>query len=198
MVHDLKAEKDELTEIEPQIPLARQLQMMRVDVGNFMPWSEMVRKYAMNHNMDLTTAAFDIVKILEAFGELETIRNEIKKSEAYWSALCENTREYQRAIADLKYLRLAGCGKRDFKKLGEIIRGQRLDNELISNEELGEIGYRINGKKYHIDSLQQPKNNPQQLNGSSNDPNDSKSNNNGYDGPSMRDYVRLTLSTQKY
>jgi hypothetical protein len=49
-INDLKVRETKVAEIELLIPLARQLQMMKVDVRNFIPWTEMVQEYAMNHN----------------------------------------------------------------------------------------------------------------------------------------------------
>jgi hypothetical protein len=56
--HDMKARGSKLIELEPIIPLAKQLQGMKVDITNFMPWAGYVREYVMTNNTDLTTAAY--------------------------------------------------------------------------------------------------------------------------------------------
>lgn len=165
---------------ELHLPLARQFQAMKVDVTNFIPYTELVQEYSLTHNTDLTTAAFDIKKKLEAYRELEVINKEIKKAVAYWSALSKAVREDQQAITDLIYLRRAGCGKRDFKRLGEVIRGRRLDTDLIDPK-------LINGKNNLHNSFLAKQSHLQQQSGNSNlqEPN-------GH-GPSMGYYIRLHL-----
>jgi len=52
------------------LPLARQLQAMKIDITNFMPWAEYVHEYAVTQNTDLTTSAYNIVKNLRAYKQL--------------------------------------------------------------------------------------------------------------------------------
>ena len=56
--HDLEIRESRLVEIDMTIPLARQFQEMKIDIANFLPWSETIQEYAMNHNTDLTTGSF--------------------------------------------------------------------------------------------------------------------------------------------
>jgi hypothetical protein len=69
-----------LQELEQFIPLARQLQTIKVDITNFLPWAEYVHEYTVIHNTDLTTAAFDIVKNLRAWKNLEAMQNAIEQA----------------------------------------------------------------------------------------------------------------------
>jgi hypothetical protein len=75
---DLEAREIEL---ERTTPLAKQLQAMKIDITNFMPWAEYLHEYSITHNIDLTTAAFEIVKNLTAYKELKVLENSIEKAQ---------------------------------------------------------------------------------------------------------------------
>ena len=54
---NLEARESKVLELEPFIPLARQLQAMKIDITNFLPWVETINEYAVTRNTDLTTAS---------------------------------------------------------------------------------------------------------------------------------------------
>jgi hypothetical protein len=52
---------------------ARQLQAMKIDITNFLPWAETVHEYAVTQNTDLTTAAFNIANDLREYRQLGSL-----------------------------------------------------------------------------------------------------------------------------
>ena len=137
--NDLRRREAKLVEIELLIPLARQLQMMKVDVRNFIPWTEVVQEYAMNHNIDLTTAAFDMVKNMRAWKDLETVQNVIKKAEERLKALGIFIRQNESALATLMKLQAMGYSDKAVIELVKLVNSwsglscdyRKLDTELI-------------------------------------------------------------------
>jgi hypothetical protein len=108
-----------LQELEPFTPLARQLQAMKVDITTFMPWAESVQEYAITHNTDLTTAAFDIVKNLRAWKNLEAVQNAIEKAKKQLVDLNTVTAQKEQALTTLLNLQVAGFSE---KEISELIR----------------------------------------------------------------------------
>jgi hypothetical protein len=110
------------TELQSTLPLARQLQTMNVDVSNFIPWSESIHEYAQQYNTNLTTAAFELVKNLRAYKELQTLENSIDRAQEQFqqlqiqkqqveqqlAMLHMSTIKYQNTIAALNDLQAAG------------------------------------------------------------------------------------------
>lgn len=56
---------------------------MNVEVTNFIPYIELVHEYAKARNTDMTTAAFDIVRNLREYRNLEHLRMTIAGGERY-------------------------------------------------------------------------------------------------------------------
>jgi hypothetical protein len=96
-----------------------------------MPYVLALNEKAALEKTSLKTAAYNIMKDLRDYRNLGGLKKIIEAGEKQLEALGPFLRENQRAIVDLIYLRRAGCGKRDMKRLGQVIRGQRLDTELV-------------------------------------------------------------------
>lgn len=183
-INDLKAKA---AEMELLIPLAKQFQAMKVDVTTFIPWTEIVQEYSLNHNTDLTTAAFDIKKILEAVRDLETARSVTRKEEDRLYALGKMIRQKEAAIHMLMKLQAMGHTKKDIAELVKLVNSwdgnnggtfRKLDTELI------DVGTQVkNG------NLKQPNNH--QPNGSSHPTHLTQDN--GNNSLSMNNYLRLQL-----
>jgi hypothetical protein len=119
---------------------------MKVDVTNFLPWIENVQEYASNHNTDLTTAAFDIMKNLKIWKNLQVLQNTIKKAEERLSVLGPLIRGKEAAITTIISLQRAGFTKKQIIELTNLVNnwniglshnngnngGKQLDPELIS------------------------------------------------------------------
>jgi hypothetical protein len=125
---DLQAREVELQQTSP---LARQLLSMQVNITNFLPWAEFVHEYAANQNTDLTTAAFNIVKNLRAYKELEVLQRNIQQikqhiqqllaeknqTEQQLAMLNMSTARQQKAIATLIDLQAAGFSENQIAEL---------------------------------------------------------------------------------
>jgi hypothetical protein len=119
---NLDARESKLIEIEHLIPIARQLQQMGTDITNFLPYVEILYECAQQHNTNLTTAAFEIVKNLKAYRELKVLENSIgeaqrsiqqlhverQQTEQQLAMLNMSTMRQQKALSALSDLQTAG------------------------------------------------------------------------------------------
>jgi uncharacterized protein involved in propanediol utilization len=107
--------------VELIIPLASQLQAMKVDVTNFLPWIETVQEYAETHNTDLTTAAFDTMKSLKIWKNLEVLQNAIKEAERRLEILGPTVRGKEAAITTIANLQHHGFTKKQINELVSLV-----------------------------------------------------------------------------
>lgn len=112
--NDLKARESKLIELEPFIPLAKQLQAMKIDIPNFLPWVESVHEYAVTRNMDLTTAAYNIAADLREYRQLGSLHKAIEHTRQQLSVLDAFTAQKQ---ATASQLQMAGFTENDINKL---------------------------------------------------------------------------------
>jgi hypothetical protein len=115
--HDLEVRENKLLEIEPFIPLARQLQAMKIDITNFLPWLETVHEYAVTRNTDLTTAAYNIADDLREYRQPGSLHKAIEQTRQQLSVLDAFTAQKQAAITTVMNLQLAGFSKKDINEL---------------------------------------------------------------------------------
>ena len=106
--HNLEIRENKLIEIEPFIPLATQLQAMKIDITSFMPWAETVHEYAVTQNTDLTTAGYNIVKNLRTYKQLEVLQNAIMQAQKQLEILDIFAAQKQQALTTLMNLQNAG------------------------------------------------------------------------------------------
>jgi iron-sulfur cluster repair protein YtfE (RIC family) len=101
---------------------------MKIDITNFLPWAEYLQEYSQNHNTDLTTAAFDIVKNLRAYKQFEVLQNAIEKAqrnihsaEQQLAMLNMSTARQQKPIATLIDLQAAGFWESQIAELTKLV-----------------------------------------------------------------------------
>jgi hypothetical protein len=97
-------------ELQQTIPLARQLQSMQIDITRFLPYVELLHDYSQAHNIDLTTAAFEIVRNLKVFKDLEQLRNAIGETKG---SIQQLQVEKQRTEQELAMLNMSLVKQRD-------------------------------------------------------------------------------------
>jgi hypothetical protein len=85
--HDLEIRENKLIELAPTIPLARQLQEMKIDITNFLPWAETVHEYAVTQNTDLTTAAYNIADDLREYRQLGSLQKCVEQAKQQLTVL---------------------------------------------------------------------------------------------------------------
>ena len=105
-----------------------------------------MQEHAIIHNTDLTTAAFEILKNLKAWKNLETVQNVIKKAEERLSTLGTFIRQKEAALTTLVNLQLHGFSENQIIELTSLVNNwnarlgiaglnhdgvKQLDTELI-------------------------------------------------------------------
>jgi hypothetical protein len=125
----------EKAELQQTTPLARQLQAMKVDIRNFIPYVEFLHEYAQQHNTNLTTAAFEIVKNLRVYRELKVLENSIgeaqrsiqqlqierQRTEQQLAMLNMSTARQQKALSALSDLQAAGFSSSQIAELTGLV-----------------------------------------------------------------------------
>ena len=108
-----------------------------------LPWAGYVHEYAMTNNTDLTTAAYNIVKNLRTYKQLEGLQNAIEQAKQQLNMLDTPTAQKQQILSTLMNLQLAGFSKKDIAELTGVIKrwsqgngdtfgnGSKLDYNLI-------------------------------------------------------------------
>ena len=125
----MKAREAKIAEIELLIPLARQLQAMKIDITNFLPWVETVHEYAVTRNTDLTTSAYNIADDLREF-----------------------TAHKQQAVTTLMNLQNVGFSEKDINELiGLVTAWNKSGIAQIGGPGFGQ-GNGNNGSKNRLDT----------------------------------------------
>jgi len=106
--HSIDQHRYDLQELEPFIPLARQLQAMKIDITNFLPWVETINEYAVTRNTDLTTAAYNIADHLREYRQLGSLHKAIEHTRQQLSVLDAFTAQKQQALSILMNLQAKG------------------------------------------------------------------------------------------
>ena len=119
--YDLEVRENKLIELEPFIPLAKQLQAMKIDITNFLPWVETVHEYAVTRNTDLTTAAYNIADALRQDRQLGSLHKTVEKAEQQLSALNIVIEQRQRAITSLVDFQSKGISDTELIELNKLI-----------------------------------------------------------------------------
>ena len=176
MQYDLTARESRILESESFLPLARQLQEMKLALEDALPWIETVKEWAQMQNMDIKTAGLSVAHQLRIYRQLGGLQRSIEQARGELKMLNITITQKQEAVTVLIDLLNRGVTESQIVQL---------------------INFAGEWNKYWQSSttngnLQQPNNNP--VNGSNN-PGSSDGNfsgNNGYGGNfSINDLIRL-------
>jgi hypothetical protein len=120
--NDLKAREaklnEKLNEIGPLLPSVRELQSAGITFDLIIPYVMAINeKSALENNMDLKAAAYDIVHSLREYRDLGSLRRAIEKAEQKLSALDAFTTRKQAAITTLMDLQMAGFSEKEIMEL---------------------------------------------------------------------------------
>jgi hypothetical protein len=154
--HDLEVRENKLLEIEPFIPLARQLQAMKIDITNFLPWVESVHEYAVTRDTDLTTAAYNLAHDLREYRQLGSLQKCVEQAKQQLTVLEAFTAQMQAAITTVMNLQLAGFSEKDIHELIGLVNMWNKHSSfgfgLGLNQGNGSGGgNRMNGSKLDVD-----------------------------------------------
>jgi hypothetical protein len=122
-------------ELEPTIPLAKQLLSMHIDIRHFLPYVDILTDYSQANNTDLTTAAFKIVEYFKTHKELKTLKDSIEEAqrinqqlksekqqtEQQLAMLRMSVAKYQNAISALNDLQSAGFNTTQIAELTGLV-----------------------------------------------------------------------------
>lgn len=80
-----------------------------------------MHEYAATKNTELSTAAFDIVKNLRAWKNLEVAQNVMRKAEERLSTLGALIRQKEATMSTLMKLQIAGFSEKDITELTAVV-----------------------------------------------------------------------------
>jgi hypothetical protein len=156
---------------------------MKVDVSNFIPWSETIQNYAVTHGVSLTTAAFEVMKALKEYPNLQAINKAVIQAHQKLIALDALVIQNKAALKTLENLKAVGYTDENIRELVALVN-------IWSKSGIGSFNSN-NGKKSDselLDSSSNPGNNFQQPSSGS------PYGKNGYGGNlSINDSIRLNL-----
>jgi prefoldin subunit 5 len=185
-INDLKAREDKLNEIESLLPSVRELQNAGITFDLVLPYMMAINEKSALENIDLKTAAYNMMRDFREYRTLGGLRRVIENAEKQLAALGSLIREKQQAIVTLRYLQRAGFSKKDVIELVALVRMWSQGNDISSSRKLDTELLGNNG------NLQQPGNNGSSNPGSNSSP--PLVNGNGINGGfSMQDWIKLNL-----
>ena len=194
MQYDLTAREARILESESFLPLARQLQEMKLALEDALPWIETVKEWAQMQNMDIKTAGLSVAQQLRMYRQFGGLQTQIQQAQGELKML--NTQK-QPIITTLLKLQQKGVKDDDIIGLSKILDLSRMAKEWDPLGPGNGIGV---WNKYWTTTngnLQRQNNNLQQPNNGSNNPGSIDGNfseNNGYGGNlSISDWIRLNL-----
>jgi hypothetical protein len=79
MQYDLTARESRILESESFLPLARQLQEIKLALEDALPWIETVKEWAQMQNMDIKTAGLSVAHQLRMYRQLEVCKEVLNK-----------------------------------------------------------------------------------------------------------------------
>ena len=75
MQYDLTVRESRILELEPFLPLARQLLEMKLSLEDALPWIETIREKAEAENVDIITTAINFAQELRLYRQSEEVIN---------------------------------------------------------------------------------------------------------------------------
>jgi hypothetical protein len=169
MQYDLTTREARILESEPFLSLARQLQEMKLALGDALPWIETVKEWAQMQNMDIKAAVVQVAQELRLYRQAGGIQKQIERANQELALINMETIQKQQALTVLRDLLNRGVTESQIVQL---------------------INFAGEWNKYWKFST--TKGNPQQPVNGNNNP--GSSGGNGYgDNFSVNDLIRLNL-----
>ena len=196
MQYDLTAREARILESEAYLPLARQLQEMKLALEEALPWIESIREKAEAENIDHKTAAVQIVQELRLYRQFGGLDKSVKQLEGELKMLNISITQKQPVITTLLKLKQNGVKDDDIIGLSKIIDLSRMGREWTPFGPRTGMGMHQN-PSVSMGMGQNPSmgQNPEQGNNGSNNPgsNNGGNGNNRYGNFSMNDLIGLNL-----
>lgn len=101
MQYDLTAREARMLESEAYLPLARQLQEMKLALEDALPWIETVKEWAQMQNMDIKTAGLSVAHQLRMYRRLGGLQRSIEQARGELKMLNITITQKQEAITVL-------------------------------------------------------------------------------------------------
>ncbi|MFY9870476.1 MAG: hypothetical protein WAK17_12205 [Candidatus Nitrosopolaris sp.] len=168
----LDSREARILESEPFLPLARQLQEMKLDITNFLPWIETIREKAEVENVDIRTSGINLTRELRLFRLFGGLDKSVKQLEGELKMLNISITQKQPVITALLKLQQNGVKDDDIIGLSKIIDLSRMGREWTPFGSRTGQGNGPNGN-YNVNS--------------------SSNSNNGNGNFSMNDLIKLNL-----
>jgi hypothetical protein len=124
-MQNINQQKYDLEALQPFIPLAKQLQSMKIDITNFMPWAETIQEISISQNTDLTTAAYKIAQELRLYCQLQTLQKCVDQTQEQLTVLNTFTAQKQKAITALSNLQNMGIKESEIVELVNFVGNLR-------------------------------------------------------------------------
>src|SRR5215471_6053063 len=115
--NDLDVREIKILQVEPLLPIARQLQELSLGFDDIIPWIEMIREKAHIENIDLKTAAYNVTHELREYRQLGSLHKRVQQVKQQLAVLDAFTAQKQQAITTLMNLQLAGFSEKDINEL---------------------------------------------------------------------------------
>src|SRR5215831_2826216 len=77
--NDLDIRETRILQVEPLLPIARQLQELSLGFDDIIPWIEMIREKAHIENIDLKTAAYNVTHELREYRQLGGLHKAVEQ-----------------------------------------------------------------------------------------------------------------------
>ena len=77
--NDLDVRETRILQVEPLLPIAKQLQELSLGFDDIIPWIEMIREKAHIENIDLKTAAYNVTHELREYRQLGSLHKGVEQ-----------------------------------------------------------------------------------------------------------------------
>jgi hypothetical protein len=115
--YDLEVRQNKMIEYESLIPSARELRNCGISLELILPYLSAINEKAVGENIDLKTAANNLVNDIQEYRQLGTLQNSIKQVKQQLSVLNVFNEQQKLAVTTLINLQLAGFSEKDINEL---------------------------------------------------------------------------------
>ena len=115
--YDLEVRQNKMIEYESLIPSARELRNCGITLELILPYLSAINEKAVAENIDLKTAANNLVYDIREYRQLGTLQNSIKQVKQQLSVLNAFNEQQKLAVTTLINLQLAGFSEKDINEL---------------------------------------------------------------------------------